>query len=585
MIQQESLKKRLAKLAAPIFIETLLIMMLGAVDTIMLSRHSDNSVAAVGVVNQIIMLTFLVFEVINLGTSVLCSQYLGAKLHKKVVQVVGVSILVNLAVGITVSLVLFSCAHPILRLMGLTAELMQDGMDYMRIVGAFAFFQALSLTLSASLRSANKAIYPMMVTVVVNILNIIGNYSLIFGRFGFPELGVEGAAISTAFSRGVSMIILFVILFRKHIHRFPPAYFRPFPWIELKNLMKVGLPSAGEQLSYSSSQVVITYFINMLGVEALATRTYCVNIIMFAYLFSISMAQGGAICIGHLIGEKKPHAAFLMGKYVMKKSVMITVMLSCILALSGHAIFGWLTSNPDIIRMGATILIIDVLLEIGRPINIFATNALRAAGDVNYPFYVGLVVQWSVAVGVGYLFGFPFGWGICGMWVAFLLDENIRGFIFVRRWYGMKWVNHNIVFVGKGMLRQFYYKNGKDVTEHFSYEGCIIICIESTLKQEPTHLMIEALEPSVVYLLPYNKLLTLTEISWEINMFYRKILEYSLIVSQIKADSWRFETARERYNQLMEHQPEVIKRAPLSHIASYLLMTPETLSRVRSGIL
>ena len=228
MIHQESLKKRLAKLAAPIFIETLLIMMLGAVDTIMLSRHSDSSVAAVGVVNQIIMLTFLVFEVINLGTSVLCSQYLGARLQKKVVQVVGVSILVNIVVGVSVSLLLFFGAGPILRLMGLTSELMTDGMDYMRIVGAFAFFQAISLTLSASLRSANKAIYPMLVTVVVNILNIVGNYSLIFGRFGFPELGVEGAAISTAFSRGVSMILLFIILFRKHIHRFPVAYFRPF---------------------------------------------------------------------------------------------------------------------------------------------------------------------------------------------------------------------------------------------------------------------------------------------------------------------------------------------------------------------
>ena len=188
MIQQENLKKRLAKLAAPIFIETLLIMMLGAVDTVMLSRHSDNSVAAVGVVNQIIMLTFLVFEVINLGTSVLCSQYIGARLHKQVVQVVGVSILVNLVVGITISMLLFGCAGPILRLMGLGPELMQDGMDYMRIVGAFAFFQALSLTLSASLRSANKAVYPMLVTVVVNILNIIGNYSLIFGRFGFSDV-------------------------------------------------------------------------------------------------------------------------------------------------------------------------------------------------------------------------------------------------------------------------------------------------------------------------------------------------------------------------------------------------------------
>lgn len=445
VIQQENIRRRLFKLAAPIFIETLLIMMLGAVDVIMLSRHSDNSVAAVGVVNQIIVLTFLIFEVINLGTSVLCSQYLGAKMHKNVVQVVGVSLLMNLVVGVSVSLFLFSMNETILQWMGLTPELMKDGTDYMRIVGAFAFFQAISLTLSASLRSANKAIYPMMVTVVVNILNIIGNYTLIFGEFGFPEMGVEGAAISTAFSRGVSMVILFIILFKKHIRKFPLAYFRPFPFKELKNLLKVGLPSAGEQLSYSSSQVVITYFINVLGTEALAARTYSVNIIMFSFLFSIAIAQGGAICIGHLIGEKRPHAAFLLGKYVMKKSVLITVCLSLITALMGPFIFGWLTTNEQIIRMGVTILAIDVILEIGRPINIFATNALRAAGDVNYPFYLGLVVMWSVAVGCGYLFGVHWGWGLAGMWVAFLLDENIRGIVFVRRWYGMKWVKKSFV--------------------------------------------------------------------------------------------------------------------------------------------
>ena len=146
-------------------------------------------------------------------------------------------------------------------------------------------------------------------------------------------------------------------------------------------------------------------------------------------------------------------------------------------------------------------------------------------------------------------------------------------------------VAHEIVFVGKGMLRQYYYKNGKDVTEHFSYEGCILMCIESLLKQEPTRLVAEALEPATVYLLPYDRLLKLSEDIREINIFYRKVLEFSLITSQIKADSWRFETARERYNLLMKTHPEVIKRAPLSHIASYLLMTPETLSRVRAGSL
>ena len=215
--------------------------------------------------------------------------------------------------------------------------------------------------------------------------------------------------------------------------------------------MKVGLPSAGEQLSYSSSQVVITYFINMLGVEALATRTYCVNIIMFAYLFSISMAQGGAICIGHLIGEKKPHAAFLMGKYVMKKSVMITVILSGILALFGHTIFGWLITMIGGMEAKSAEMCLDMMfwITIVKPIVwMFAfipAYGMRAAGDVNYPFYVGLVVMWSVAVGLGYLFGIPFGWGICGMWVAFLLDENIRGAIFVRRWYSMKWVSKSFI--------------------------------------------------------------------------------------------------------------------------------------------
>lgn len=146
-------------------------------------------------------------------------------------------------------------------------------------------------------------------------------------------------------------------------------------------------------------------------------------------------------------------------------------------------------------------------------------------------------------------------------------------------------IAREIVFVGKGMLRQFYYKNKKDVTEHFSYEGCIVMCIESLLRQIPTRLIIETLEPSIIYIFPYDQLLKLAEENWEINMFYRKILEYSLIVSQTKADSWRFESARERYHLLLNAHPEIIKRAPLTDIASYLLMTPETLSRVRAGIL
>ena len=443
--RKNGIKVGLRKLVAPIFIETLLIMMLGAVDTVMLSQYSDEAVAAVGVVNQLVMFAFLIFEIINMGTSVLCSQYLGAKLPQKMVQVVGVSLLLNILIGLAVSAVLYFGAPWLLHMMGLRAELMAYGVNYMEIVGAFAFFQAISLTISASLKSADKAIYPMLVVVVVNVLNIIGNYTLIFGKFGMPALGVEGAAISTAFARGVSMVILFVILFRKHISRFPLKYFRPFPWIELKNLLKIGIPSAGENMSYSLSQVVLTYFINLLGNEALAARMYVVNVVMFVYLFTIAMAQGGAISIGHLVGKKRIRGAYLLGKYVMRLSVLVSVTLSCVWALMGKAMFGWLTDNPEIIRMGVMVLYVDIILEIGKAINIYATNALRATGDVNYPFYVGVVMQWGVAVGCGYLFGLHWGWGLVGMWFAFLLDENIRGIIFVRRWNSMKWAKKGFV--------------------------------------------------------------------------------------------------------------------------------------------
>lgn len=420
-------------------------MMLGAVDTIMLSQYSDESVAAVGVVNQIVMFAFLIFEVINIGTSVLCSQYLGAKMQKNMVQVVGVALLFNLVVGLLISAILHYGATTLLGWMGLRPELLKYGIGYMQIVGAFAFFQAISFTISASLRSADKAIYPMMVTVLVNIMNIIGNYSLIFGKLGMPALGAEGAAISTSVARGVSMVVLFVILFRKHIPRFPLHYFRPFPWVELKNLLKVGLPSAGENMSYSFSQVVITYFINILGNNALATRTYTVNIVMFVYLFAIAMAQGGAISIGHLVGQKKIRAAYLLGKYVMRLSILVSLVLSCVWAASGHFIFSMLTDNQEIIKMGVTIMIVDIIVEIGRAVNIYATNALRSAGDVNFPFYVGVAVQWTVSVGFSYLFGIYWGWGLVGMWCAFLLDENIRALLFVKRWNSMRWAKKGFI--------------------------------------------------------------------------------------------------------------------------------------------
>ena len=435
-----NLSRQLTSLAGPIFVETLLVMMLGGVDTFMLSRYSDNSVAAVGVVNQLMNLVFLLFEVISLGTSILCSQYIGAGRRDKVVQVVGISLLFNLISGLAVSACLYQFADHMLLMMGLRPDLLAYGLPYMKIVGGFAFLQAISLSLSASLRSANKAKYPMYVSMVVNVLNILGNYSLIFGKFGMPALGVEGAAISTSVCRLVAVVILMVVLFKKHIPSFPKKYFTPFPWMELKNLLKIGIPSAGEHFSYSLSQVVISYFINMIGNQALATRSYVVNIVMFTYIFALAIAQGGAILIGQLVGQKKIRAAYVIGKRVMRLGAAVSVTLALLTAIFGRHILGMLTADPWIISTGAAILWIEVLLENGRALNFFGVNALRSSGDIYFPVLVGIVVMWGVQVVGSYILGITLGWGIIAMWAVFALDENIRGFIFLRRWNTFKWV-------------------------------------------------------------------------------------------------------------------------------------------------
>ncbi len=140
-----------------------------------------------------------------------------------------------------------------------------------------------------------------------------------------------------------------------------------------------------------------------------------------------------------------------------------------------------------------------------------------------------------------------------------------------------------IYFIEKGMVRQFYFKYNKDLTEHFSFEGDMLTCIESFLLKQPSQLMIETLENTASWGISYKDWMQLTDESKEINLLYRTILEYGLILSQRKADMLRFEPAHVRYNRLLETHPKILQRAPLVHIASFLQMTPETLSRVRSG--
>ena len=142
-----------------------------------------------------------------------------------------------------------------------------------------------------------------------------------------------------------------------------------------------------------------------------------------------------------------------------------------------------------------------------------------------------------------------------------------------------------IYWIVKGMVRQFYFKNNKELTEYMATENTICMSIESLFHETPSHQIIQTLEPTILFEIPMRELETAAIKSVNIQMLYRKILEESLIISQQRADMLRFESAQDRYQKLVKSTPQLVLRAPLVYIASYLQMTPETLSRVRTAVL
>ena len=145
-------------------------------------------------------------------------------------------------------------------------------------------------------------------------------------------------------------------------------------------------------------------------------------------------------------------------------------------------------------------------------------------------------------------------------------------------------ISKYIYYIDRGLVRQSYNKKGRVLTEHIGYEGSIIMCIESLFNHEPSLLTVEALEPCMIYALNYDEMVLASHSSFEFCNLLMSIYKESLILSQQKADALRFSSARERYEKTLEAHPEIIRRTPLHIVASYLQMTPETLSRVRTEI-
>ena len=438
-------KTSMLVLAGPIFLELLLNILLSNVDTVMLSNYSQNAVGAVGNANQMMFMFIILFNVISSATGVVVAQYLGAKKTDNMNQIYSLAVIFNLVLGVLLSAIVFFAAGGFMKLLKVDASQVGDAVTYMKIVGVFLFLQAGYNVMVQILRCHGYTRIGMYISLAVNMVNIVGNWLFLYGPLKYLNLGVAGVAISTVTARVIALTVALTIFFRLKIGKISIKELNPFPKKIFVKMLRIGVPSAGENLLYSFYQLILMSFINPMGAAAANAKVYANTLMSFSVVFANAMAQATQIVTGHLVGAGREDAA---EKRVIKTlctalPVSVTIAtLNCLICPITLKLFNCDAETMGLVRQ---ILMVGIVLEIGRTTNLVVIGSMKAAGEVLFPVLVGIAIMWGVGVTVGYSCGVLFSLGVAGVFMGTASDECVRGLIALLRWKSGRWKGKTVV--------------------------------------------------------------------------------------------------------------------------------------------
>lgn len=432
-------EQTLFSISWPLFIELALHMGMGIMATFMLSHYSDSAAAGVGVANQLLNIFILIFGVTSIGGTVLISQNLGAGRLKRARRLACSVFGLNFWFGIIIAVIVFFFGEHLLRLFDIHGEVFEYGLIFIRICGISLFFESISLALSATLRSYGYTKESMVVTVIMDFISLAGNIIAIGGIFGVPITGVIGVSWAMVAARAFAAVALMYLIYNRLAINIRLKDIINVKIEDIKGLLSIGIPSAGEHLSYQLSQLVITSFVVSLGTASLAARVYILNINMVCFLFTLAIAQGTQLLVARYIGAKQFDRALHRGIRTLKIAIIASMLTSLVIAMIGSPLLETFTKDPRIIAVGLPVLWAIVFVEPGRAMNIVLMSSLKSAGDVRFPVVIGILSMWGVAVSLSYLLGVHMGLGLLGIWLAQGADEWLRGCFAVKRWLMKPW--------------------------------------------------------------------------------------------------------------------------------------------------
>lgn len=440
--------KAIVRLAVPVFLELILSVAMGYVNQFLLASVPLAS-NAVGQSNQITNIFVVSFSVLSSSSLILLTQLFGSKKYDEANKVYSLSFYLNLLIGVVVAGVVAGCAFFVFPIMGVASNVVELAKLYQIIVAPSLIFQALTNVFSSFLRANKKMAFPTVVAFLTNIINAC--VAAIF-IFGFPEkdesFKLIGVAVATCTSRLLGLLASFVFFKIATKGSLSIKLLRPFPSGLLKKLLSIGLPTAGETLSYNFSQLVLLIIVNnCVSVLQQNLRSYLITFTSIIYLFANGTGIAMQVVEGSLIGEGKKDEAAQLVKDVGTMARTVSLLMSLLVTAIAYPVFmalmGEAYADPTVNVEGMTLsqigltavycMLIDIVLDQGRATNLVYVKGLETAGDITFPVTCSILTSWLCTVGVSALLCFVFDLGIYGAFVGAAMDECVRAVMFYVR--------------------------------------------------------------------------------------------------------------------------------------------------------
>ncbi len=437
--------KQLWALLIPVIVEQLLNSFMGMADTMMVSHAGSAAISAVSLVDSINVLVIQVFSALATGGTIICSQYLGRRDEKDCNEAARQITLTVAVISVVITLACIICRRPLLRLTfgQVEAEVMENSLIYFLITALSFPFIALFSAGSAFYRAGGESGFPMRVSVLSNVLNIVGNAILIFGL----HMGVTGAALSTLFSRFFCMAVVFWYLRRPKQPVVLDHYLSIRPNFTLiGKVLSIGIPSGIENGMFQFGKLAIQSSVSTLGTTAIAAQAMTIILENVNGIGGVGVGIALMTVVGQCIGAgRREEAKYYIVKLTAYSELILIV--SCILVFAAAKPITFLAAmEPEsaamCLKMAAAITVVKPIVW---TLSFIPAYGMRAAGDVRFSMLYASFTMWFCRVALCiYLIRFQ-GFGPMAVWIGMFADWSVRAIGFTWRFCSGRWLKNQVI--------------------------------------------------------------------------------------------------------------------------------------------